>query len=251
MAAEEGPKASGTSKAIEGMEYLTVSVAGKEFPAYVCGSKGAPGVVVLQEWWGVTEQIQTQAQKIAAQGYRCLVPDLYKGKLGVDAEEASHLMGHLDFPGAVEEIKAAATFLNGEGSKTCGVTGFCMGGALSLASAVKNSGEITCVAPFYGIPDKTYFDCSTIKIPVQGHFGKQDALEGFSDPKSAAALEETLKGTGIEFEVFMYDDAAHGFMNDLPDMIEKKQAMFGVDHNPKAIETAWERLFGFFKKHLQ
>lgn len=232
------------------MEAITVSAAGRSFPAYVCGQPGAPAVVVLQEWWGVTDQVQMQAQRIAKEGYRCLVPDLYKGALGVDAEEASHLMGNLNFPEAVEEIKAASAFLTSEGSKKCGVTGFCMGGALSLASAVRASGDISCAAPFYGVPDKTYFDCSTIKIPVQAHFGKLDALAGFSDPAAAAALEEALKKAGCEHDIFMYDGVAHGFMNDLPEFIEKKVAMFGAEHSPGAVDMAYQRLFDFFKKHL-
>jgi len=228
-----------------------VSSGDLSFPAYVCGPVGKPAVVVLQEWWGITEQVQRQAQRISEKGYRCLLPDLYKGKLGVDVEEATHLMNNLDFPGAVKEIKAAAQFLKSEGSAACGVTGFCMGGALSLAAAVKADGDIACAAPFYGIPDQAYFDCSTIKIPVQGHFGKLDALAGFSDPAAAQSLEAALRSGGSDHEIFMYDGVAHGFMNDLPEMIEKKKAMFGVDHSPEAVATAWERLFVFFGKHLQ
>lgn len=240
-----------TSQAAQGMEKLTVSAAGKSFPAYACGQKGAPAVVVLQEWWGVTEQVQKQAQRIAGQGYRCLVPDLYKGALGVDAEEASHLMNNLNFAEAVAEIKAAAVFLKDEGSKACGVTGFCMGGALSLAAAVRAEGDIACAAPFYGIPAQAYFDCSTIKIPVQGHFGKLDALAGFSDPDAAAGLEVALKKAGCTHEVFMYDNVGHGFLNDLPAMVAKRKAMFGVEHSEEAVAMAYSRLFSFFAKHLR
>lgn len=237
-------------KAIAGMASKAVSAMGRSFPAYVCGPKGAPAVIVLQEWWGVTSQVQLQAQRIASQGYRCLVPDLYKGKLGVDAEEASHMMGNLDFPGAVEEIRAAATYLKEEGSHACGVTGFCMGGALSLASAVRSQGELACAAPFYGVPDQTYFDCSTIKIPVQAHFGKLDSLAGFSDPAAADALKARLEKAGCPHEVHMYEGVAHGFMNDEAAFIEKKKAMFGADHSPEAVDTAYVRLFDFFGKHL-
>lgn len=191
-----------------------------------------------------------QAQRIASQGYRCLVPDLYKGKLGLEAEEANHMMSNLDFPGAVAEIRAAATFLKEEGSGKCGVTGFCMGGALTLATAVVNEGEVACAAPFYGIPDKQYFDCSKIKIPVQGHFGEQDSLEGFSDPKAAEELKKTLATSGCEYEVFMYPTVGHGFMNDEVTWIAKKKELFGKDHSPENIDLAYERLFGFFGKHL-
>jgi carboxymethylenebutenolidase len=232
------------------MEAIEVAQSGKKFPAFVCGRAGAPAVVVVQEWWGVTDQVQRQAQRIASQGYRCLVPDLYKGKLGLDAEEAGHMMNNLDFPGAVDEIKAAASFLKKEGSAACGVTGFCMGGALSIAAGVKADGDVACVAPFYGIPSKEYFDYSTIKIPVQAHFGQLDPLVGFSDPEAAAALKKALEEAGCEHDVFMYDGVAHGFMNDLPAFIEKKVAMFGAAHSQDAVEMAYDRLFAFFRKHL-
>merc|ERR1712151_637658 len=157
--------------------------------------------------------------------------------------------GNLNFPEAVAEIKAAAAFLKDEGSKACGGTGFCMGGALSLASAVHASGDIACAAPFYGVPDQTYFDCSTIKVPVQAHFGKLDSLQDFSCPKAAAALESALKASGCNYELFMYDGVAHGFMNDMPEMIERKKAMFGVDHSQDQVELAYSRLFAFFAAH--
>jgi len=242
---------SAAPKAIAGMATRAVSALGKSFPAYMCGPVGAPGIIVLQEWWGVTTQVQLQAQRIASQGYRCLVPDLYKGKLGVDVEEASHMMGNLDFPAAVSEIIAATAVLKDEGSKKCGITGFCMGGALSLAASTKaDSGELSCAAPFYGIPDQNFFDCSTIKIPVQAHFGTLDSLAGFSDPAAAENLRAILTKAGCSFEVHMYDGVAHGFMNDEASFIAKKEAMFGAKHSAEAIDTAYARLFTFFRKHL-
>eukprot|EP00419_Tripos_fusus_P017153 CAMPEP_0172759450 /NCGR_PEP_ID=MMETSP1074-20121228/167770_1 /TAXON_ID=2916 /ORGANISM="Ceratium fusus, Strain PA161109" /LENGTH=229 /DNA_ID=CAMNT_0013593245 /DNA_START=61 /DNA_END=746 /DNA_ORIENTATION=+ len=227
---------SASPKAIAGMATRVVSALGRSFPAYMCGPVGAPGIIVLQEWWGVTTQVQLQAQRISSQGYRCLVPDLYKGKLGVDVEEASHMMGNLDFPAAVGEILAATAVLKQEGSKKCGITGFCMGGALSLAASVKaDGGELCCAAPFYGIPDQRFFDCSNIKIPVQAHFGTLDSLAGFSDPAAAENLKAILTKSNCPFEVHMYDGVAHGFA--------KKEAMFGAKHSAEAVDTAYSRLF--------
>ena len=102
--------------------------------------------------WGITEEIKGQALKLSSQGYRCVVPDLYKGKLGVDAEEASHLMNNLDWPAAVEELKITAKWLRDSGAPKVGVTGFCMGGALTMI-ATQHSEDVTCGAVFYGIPD--------------------------------------------------------------------------------------------------
>ncbi|EIE18786.1 dienelactone hydrolase, partial [Coccomyxa subellipsoidea C-169] len=100
-------------------------------PGFVGGPKNRPGVIVLQEWWGVTDEIKEQAEHLSKLGnYRVLIPDLYKGSIGVDAEEASHLMNNLDFKAAVEEIKTADKWLRETGSSKVGATGFCMGGAL-------------------------------------------------------------------------------------------------------------------------
>lgn len=95
----------------------------------------------------------SQAKHIASKGYRCLIPDLYRGKIGLEAEEAHHLMSNLEWPGAVADIAGAAAFLRQEGSKKVGVAGFCMGGALAIAAAVRAGPELLDAAvPFYGTP---------------------------------------------------------------------------------------------------
>ena len=94
--------------------------------------QGAPGVVVIQEWWGLNDQIRGVADRLAAQGYRALVPDLYRGKVGLAANEAEHLMNALDFGDAAsQDIAGAVAHLKDSGSAKVGVTGFCMGGALT------------------------------------------------------------------------------------------------------------------------
>lgn len=106
---------------------------GTTVPGYTYGDSG-PGVIVLQEWWGIDDEVKAHAKKISEQGYRTLVPDLYRGKLGVEAEEAQHLMDGLDWPGAVDDIRGAVDHLKPHGP--VGIIGFCMGGALTLASGV-------------------------------------------------------------------------------------------------------------------
>src|SRR5215813_12828398 len=97
----------------------------------------APGVVIIQEWWGLTDQIKGVADKLAKAGYRALVPDLYRGKKTLEAKEAEHLMGTLNFGDvAAQDIRGAVRYLESSGSAKTGVTGFCMGGALTLLSAV-------------------------------------------------------------------------------------------------------------------
>jgi len=151
---------------------------GKAVPALVCGPVGAPAVVVIQEWWGVDFEIKEHAQRIAAMGYRALVPDLYRGKLGSEAEEAHHLMGALDFPDAVLDIIGCARHLRAEGSPRVGVTGFCMGGALTIGAAVRGADVLDCAAPFYGYNGQLA-DVAECKVPMQGHFGALDTSKGF------------------------------------------------------------------------
>ena len=150
----------------------------EKLPALVGGPKGAPAVIVIQEWWGLTDQIKATAEKLSKLGeYRVLVPDIYKGEQGVDAEEAHHLMSNLDFPKAVEEIGVAAAYLKDEGSPKVGIVGFCMGGALTMGGLAK-SPDLSCGAPFYGVNFDLFDDAALAKKPVQGHFGALDKVRG-------------------------------------------------------------------------
>ncbi|XP_060064445.1 protein usf-like [Ylistrum balloti] len=176
-------------------------------------SKTKKGLIVLQEWWGLNDQIKNVAVSIGNMGnFVTLVPDLYRGKKTTDNEEAGHFMGNLDWEGAVLDIQGAAKKLKSMGCTKVGVTGFCMGGALSLASAVRVS-EIDAAASFYGIPGDGLADVSKIRIPLQCHFGTKDAVEGFSCPKSQAKLREKLDNGKVAYDFFSYD-AGHAFTNE-------------------------------------
>ena len=175
-------------------------------PGLIGGAaKGAPAVIVIQEWWGITDIVKAHALKIAKEGgYRVLIPDIYKGKQGVDVEEAHHLMSNLDFPAAVKEISAAAAYLKQEGAPAVGITGFCMGGALTLG-ALAASPDLKCGVPFYGANFGLFEPAQLAGKPVQGHFGEKDAMEGFSDPPTAQKLQADLRAAGnAAAEVFIY-----------------------------------------------
>jgi len=228
---------------------------GAGLPGLVGGPKGAPAVIVIQEWWGLTEGIKAHAEKIATEGnFRVLVPDIYKGKIGVDAEEAHHLMSNLDFPAAVAEVSQAAAFLKAEGSPQVGVVGFCMGGALAMG-ALAASKDITCGAPFYGVNFGLFDAAQLTHKPVQGHFGQLDAMEGFSDPATGKKLQEELRAAGNQHaEVFLYDGVGHAFMNESPAPFrtfdERKDALGFPPYSPETAQTAWARLLDFFGTHL-
>ncbi|XP_065040889.1 uncharacterized protein LOC135674716 [Musa acuminata AAA Group] len=221
------------------------------FDAYVAGKDNAPGIVVLQEWWGVDFEIKNHALHIAQMnpGYRTLIPDLYRGKLGLDAAEAQHLMEGLDWQGAVKDIRASVNWLKSTGSSKVGVTGYCMGGALSIASGVLVP-EADAVVAFYGVPPPQLADPSLAKAPIQAHFGEMDNIVGFSDISAAKALEEKLKSSGVPYEVYIYPGCAHAFMNASPDGIKRRKEMGMTDDDPAAVELAWSRFSSWMGQYL-
>lgn len=223
-------------------------------PGYVMGPKGAPAVIVVQEWWGVTDQVLDHAGRVASTGFRVLVPDLYKGKVGLDAEEASHLMGALDFTKAIGEISDAAAHLKAEGSRKVGVLGFCMGGALSLGSAAACK-DISCAVPFYGVNFDLFTAEQLAAKPVCAHFGAEDKMVGFSDPNAAHKLEALLKAAGnTKSSVTVHPNVGHAFMNTMAApfaSFEERQQKMGVPpYDKRTAEAAWSSTLSFLSKHL-
>ncbi|KAL0074369.1 putative carboxymethylenebutenolidase [Phycomyces blakesleeanus] len=227
------------------------------------GPKQIPdaAIIVLQEWWGVNEQIKRHAQHIANNsGAHVVVPDLYKGKIGLTAEEASHLMSHLDFEAAIGELLQLVTHLRSTNKTRIGAIGFCMGGALSLALANQATllgAPIQVAITFYGTTsgklDVTHISKDTA---VQGHFGGQDNQIGFSDPPSARQLELDVANTK-DVHIYTYPDQGHGFLNvdDWSISVRKDMDMVAKDSDPVKEEKpirdlAWSRVFEFFDKHL-
>ena len=201
----------------------------------------APGMVVIQEWWGMNEQIKGVADRLAKAGYRALVPDLYRGKVTVEAKEAGHLMKGLNFGDAAgEDVRGAVQYLKSSSGKV-GVTGFCMGGALTLLAAV-NVPEADAGVVWYGYPPLEYVDASKIKAPLLGHFATED--QAFPIAK-VDELEKKLRDAKVKFEFHRYK-AKHAFANETAN--EKKLAM--LEYNPQAAELAWKRTLDFLAKQL-
>jgi len=202
----------------------------------------APGMVVIQEWWGLTDQIKGVADKLAKAGYRALVPDLYRGKIALEANEAKHLMEGLNFGDAAgQDIRGAVQYLKKDSPKV-GVTGFCMGGALTVLSAV-NVPEADAEVIWYGYPPLQYVDASKIKAPLLGHWALHDqafAISGVDE------LEKKLKAANVKYEFHRYD-AKHAFANETADT--KKLDMLKYD--PKAAEQAWKRTMEFLDRNLK
>ena len=219
---------------------------GKNVNGYLAepaGGSKASGMVVIQEWWGLNDQIKGVADKLAKAGYRALVPDLYRGKSTVDAKEAEHLMTGLNFGDAAsQDVRGAVQHLKSSGSAKAGVTGFCMGGALTLLAAV-NVPEADAGVVWYGYPPLEYVDASKIKIPLLGHYAIHDVPFPIA---KVDELEKKLRAANVKFEFHRYD-AKHAFANETAD--EKKLDM--LEYNPKAAELAWKRTMEFLAKTLK
>ena len=211
---------------------------GKSCPGYLASPKAgssAPGLVVVQEWWGLNDQIKNTADRLAEAGYRALVPDLYRGKLATAAEEANHMMSNLNFPDAAgQDIRGAVQHLK-RSSKKVAVGGFCMGGALTLLAALRVP-EMDAGACFYGIPPLDSAAFKKITVPLICHFANTD---DWCTPAKVNELESALRESKSQFELYRYD-AQHAFMNEArPEVYDAASA-----------KTAWERTLAFLKKVL-
>jgi carboxymethylenebutenolidase len=204
--------------------------------------EGAPGIVVIQEWWGLNDQIRGVADRLALAGYRALVPDLYRGKSTVEAEEAHHLMNGLNFgDAATQDIRGAVQYLKA-GSGKVGVTGFCMGGALTLL-ALCNVPEADAGVVWYGCPPLEYIDASKIRVPVQGHFATQDQ---FFAIETIDQLEKKLRAAGVATDFHRYL-AHHAFANETatgPGRIPATQ------YDAVWAQQAWDRSLRFLGRTL-
>jgi carboxymethylenebutenolidase len=200
----------------------------------------APGIVVIQEWWGLTDQIKTTADDIAAHGYRALVPDLYRGRTAALGDEANHLMEGLDFSDAgSQDVRGAVEFLKKDGGK-CAVLGFCMGGVVALISSIYNP-QIDAAVAFYGFPPPEAGDPGKIAAWVLCHAALRDT---FFTPERVQTLEQKLQAGGVNYELHWYD-AEHGFCNPNP------PGQAGLGHyNEAAAVLAWERTYAFLERVL-
>ncbi|MFT4089259.1 MAG: dienelactone hydrolase family protein [Asticcacaulis sp.] len=194
-----------------------------------------PGVIVLQEWWGLNDHIKSIVDRFDAEGFNALAPDLYHGRVTKDADEASHLMNGLDFNGAVhQDIAAARDYLKTINTHVA-VMGFCMGGVLSIVSAAQLKGFAAAVS-FYGVPPKELADPVNITIPFQAHFGTKD---DWITPQVAATLEADMKAAGRTPELHHYD-ADHAFFNKTRPEV----------YDAEAAELAWERTIDFLRDNI-
>ena len=204
--------------------------------------KNAPGVVVIQEWWGLDDEVKSVADRLAQAGYRALVPDLYRGKLALEANEAEHLMNDLNFADAAsQDIRGAVQYLKATGSAKVAVTGFCMGGALTILAACSVP-ELDGTIVWYGNPPLEYVNAAAITKPMLGHWALHDE---FFSIAGVDQLEEKLKQAGVNYEFHRYD-AKHAFANPK----SETRGLPPLQYNPEAAQLAWERTLSFLQKFI-
>ena len=209
--------------------YLAIPDAGK-----------GPGVIVIQEWWGLVPHIKDVCDRFAAEGYVALAPDLYHGKSTTSPDEAGKLMMALQIDGAEKDLRGAITFLLNHEATTAakvGTVGFCMGGALSLYTATKNAQVGGCVI-FYGGHPNVKPDLPNLQAPVLGLYAERD---GFVTPELVHELERQLKELGKKVEMHIYPAADHAFFNDTRPTV----------YNEAAAKDAWRRVLEFFRQNLK
>ncbi len=208
----------------------------------VPASGSGPGLIVIQEWWGLVPHITDLCDRFAAQGFVALAPDLFHGEHTTEPDEAGKLMMAMNLERAVQDMAGAVTFLQGHEAVTgekLGITGFCMGGGLALVAAAALGAAFGAVVPFYGLipwPDAQP-DWTKVTAPVEGHFAGKD---GFFTPEAARDLEASLRAAGVSATIYLYDDADHAFFNDTRPEV----------YDPEASALAWERTLQFLHTRL-
>ncbi|MCY4029008.1 MAG: dienelactone hydrolase family protein [Acidobacteria bacterium] len=202
-------------------------------------SGAGPGVVVIQEWWGLVPHVKDVADRFAGEGFVALAPDLYHGRSTTSPDEAGKLMMALEIDRAERDLRGAIDFLlarDDVAGTRVGTVGFCMGGQLSLFAACANAAVGACV-DFYGIHPNVAPDLAGLEAPVLGFFAERD---GFVTPEAARKLEADLRAAGKEVDITIFDGADHAFFNDSrPD----------VYHAGYAAEC-WTRMVAFYRRHL-
>jgi len=208
---------------------------------YLATPTGAgPGVIVIQEWWGLVPHIKHICDRLAAEGFTALAPDLYHGRTTTAPDEAGRLMMALNIGQAAKDLNGAVAFLLGHkaaaGKRTVGVIGFCMGGQLALSAACENPAIGACV-DFYGIHPNVKPKLSGLQAPILGIFGEQD---GSVTPAAVRKLEADLNKAGKKSDFTIYPNAGHAFFNDArPDVYHEESA-----------RKAWQKTCAFLRQQL-
>jgi len=209
------------------------------FLARPSGSGPFPGVVVVQEWWGINDHIKDIAQRFAREGFAALAPDLYHGQVTKEPGEAQKLMMSLQMEDASREVSRAVDYLASQpftAGRGIGAIGFCMGGGLALLAACDNP-KIGAVGNFYGTNPSPIEKVANLRGPVFAAFAENDA---FANQSMREALERAMQEHGKQFDTKVYPGTEHAFFNDTRPEV----------YNKAAAEDAWQRVLKLLKEGL-
>lgn len=222
-------------------ERVTFPSNGHHTTGYFAAPAGGhgPGIVVIQEWWGLVPHIEDIADRFAKEGFCAIAPDLYHGKTTQSPDEAGKMLMELDVPRAEREIRAAGDYLLARPectSKTFGVVGFCMGGALAQHEATMNPDKVGAVVSFYGGFKKVATPWENLQAPIILIYGEED--QGVP-VQHGRELEQKLLELGKKVELVAYPGANHAFFNDTK-----------PNYKADAASDAWKRTVEFFRSNL-
>jgi carboxymethylenebutenolidase len=204
-------------------------------------SGSGPGVILIQEWWGLDDHMAEVADRLAAEGFVTLAPDLYGGRVAHDADTAGQMLAELPVEQAAKDLAGAVDFLLADPSvtsTTVGAVGFCMGGGFVLQLAAQQGDKIGAAVPFYGVGPAVPDQYRTVTAPIQGHYGEQD---DFYPVEQARQQEQQIRDESGGSVEFFYYPAGHAFHND-----KDKLGTYNKQHAKKA----WERAVEFLKAHV-
>ena len=222
-------------------EMIDFPANGGAAPGYLARPDASgPGVVVIQEWWGLDDHIKAIADRFAQAGFVALAPDLYRGQVAAEPDEARKLAMALQYPQAQQDMQGAVDYLLAQPfvqPKKVGMIGFCMGGRLTGQMAI-NGRNISAFVPFYGLAALSDADTAKIPAPLLAIYGETDA--GFP-PDLIRANERALAAAGVPHEVVVYPGAPHAFFNDTRPHIYHKAAA----------ADAWQRTLAWFRVYLK
>ena len=210
---------------------------GQTFEGYLSpASRPSPGVIVIQEWWGLVDHIKDICDRFAAAGFTAFAPDFYHGQKTTSPDEAGKLFMALNIVEAEKILRGATDRLLTDAScssNNAGIIGFCMGGQLALFGAAANPDKISACADFYGIHPNVHPAIEKLKAPILGIFGKRDKSVG---PDKVNQLSEKLSAAGKKHDFHIYPESNHAFFNNS-----------GPNYNPTDAADAWTRVLDFFR----
>lgn len=221
-------------------EMTTFPSNGHTCDGYLAGDGTGPGVIVIQEWWGLVPHIKDVADRFAAAGFTALAPDLYHGESSTEPDGAGKLMMALNLENAAKDLSGAIALLQQKtGRDKVGVVGYCMGGGLALVLATQRPDAVAAAAPYYGaIPwASVQPDWSALTAKVVGEYAE---LDGWASPEAAQALETQLRQLGKDATLHVHAGADHAFFNDARPEV----------YDAAASATAFDRTVALFRDTL-